>query len=523
MLSLPVSVVPVASAVPTIPAAPAVRAWLACACALGISLSSHAFESGSTGADGVLAPAAGVGTVEIDLPESGILNYTSVQIPAGVTVRFKRNTLNTPVVLLVSGDASIAGTINVSGTHGAHVGTAGDGNVADDGVPGKGGPGGFDGGRGGAADLSLRPEIIRGGAGLGPGGGKGGIEDGAYCGLRFYYYIGGGAGYAGPGREDVTPSYCGGGKQSDARGQPYGNALLQPLIGGSGGGGGRGGANFAGSGGGGGGGALLIAVSGTLNHTGSILANGGGSGSAAGTNAGAPGGGGSGGGVRLVATRVTGNGSISANGGCIFNGSIATANCENYGASVGRIRIEAPTITYSGASSPAYTTDTPGPVFLANLPSLRIASVAGSAVPAVPTGQADVVLPADVANPVTVTFETVNVPVGNTVLLKVVPANGNPIEVQSPAIAGSAAAGTASVQVNLPRGPSVLQATSTYTVVVAMGDALAPYAGQERVEKVEVVATLGAAPRARLITVSGRAFDVPWTVLQQAAWLGSAG
>lgn len=519
-----VSAVRVAPAIPANPPAPAARTWLACACALGISLSAHAFESGSTGADGVLAPAAGVGTVEIDLPESGILNYSSVQIPAGVTVRFKRNTLNTPVVLLVSGDASIAGTINVSGTHGAHVGTAGDGNVADDGVPGKGGPGGFDGGRGGAADQTQKPEVIRGGSGLGPGGGKGGIEGGANCALRYHPHIGGGAGFAGNGREDAHSAYyCGGGSFSDAVGRSYGNALLQPLIGGSGGGGGRGGANFAGSGGGGGGGALLIAVSGTLNHTGSILANGGGSGSAAGTNAGASGGGGSGGGVRLVATRVTGNGSISANGGCIFNGSTALANCESYGASVGRIRIEAPTITYSGASNPAYTTDTPGPVFLANLPSLRIASVAGAAVPAVPTGQADVVLPADVANPVTVTFETVNVPVGNTVLLKVVPANGNPIEVQSPAIAGSAAAGTASVQVNLPQGPSVLQATSTYTVVVAMGDALAPYAGQERVEKVEVVATLGAAPRARLITVSGRTFDVTWTVLQQAAWLGSAG
>lgn len=56
-----------------------------------------------------------------------------------------------------------------------------------------------------------------------------------------------------------------------------------------------------------------------------------------------------------------------------------------------------------------------------------------------------------------------------------------------------------------------------------MGDALAPYAGHERVSQVEVVATLGGAPRARLITVSGRSFDVPWSVLQQAAWLGSAG
>lgn len=509
--------------------------------ALLATTSAHAFDSGSTGADGALAPAANSGVVEIQLPESGILNYTTVNIPTGVTLKFKRNTLNTPVVMLASGNVAIAGLIDLSGTSGAHVGTAGDGNTADDGVSGHGGPGGFDGGRGGSTD----PVNRLGGAGLGPGGGKGGMPGAEGCGSgRYYKTIGGGAGHAGYGVETTASnSYyvttCGW-PRSDAVGIPYGNTLLQPLIGGSGGGGGLGGSNFSGSGGGGGGGALLIASSGTLTLSGVIKADGGGSGYVSGTNTGAHGAGGSGGAIRLVATTLAGGGTARTIGACIHDGNSsgiksvyysASAytninepyfySCGNYGGSEGRVRLEAESITYSGKTYPAFTTSTPNPVFLSNVPSLRIASIAGSAVPAIPTGNADVVLPADVANPVTVNFETTNVPTGNTIVLKVVPASGNPIEVQSPAIAGTTSAGTTSVQVSLPGGPSVLQATTTYTVVVAMGDALSHYAKNERVEKVQLIATLGGgAPQAKLITISGKEYTVPWSVLQIAGFSG---
>lgn len=495
--------------------------------------SAHAFDSGSTGADGALEPAANSGVLEIQLPESGILNYTTVNIPTGVTLRFKRNTLNTPVVMLASGNVTIAGTVDVSGEHGAHAGTAGNGNLADDGVPGKGGPGGFDGGRGGTA-----PNVPAAG-GLGPGGGKGGISwAGTGCnGDRYYKYIGGAAGHTSTG---TNPGGCT--PMSEAVGKPYGNALLQPLIGGSGGGGGVGGSNYAGSGGGGGGGAILIASSGTITVGGAIISDGGGSGISSGTGAGGTGAGGSGGAVRLVATTVAGGGQIRVLGGCVYMQGVAGVSvpteyfanytytlslpyryeCGTYGASRGRIRIEGESITYSGRTHDiGYSAGTPGPVFLSNVPSLRIASVAGSAVPAVPTGNADVVLPADVANPVTVNFETTNVPTGNTIVLKVVPATGNPIEVQSPAIAGTTQAGTTSVQVSLPAGPSVLQATTTYTVVVAMGDALSHYAHNERVEKVQLIATLGgSAPQAKLITISGKEYTVPWSVLQIAGFSG---
>jgi hypothetical protein len=124
-----------------------------------------------------------------------------------------------------------------------------------------------------------------------------------------------------------------------------------------------------------------------------------------------------------------------------------------------------------------------------------------------------------VANPVTVTFQTVNVPAGNTVLLRLIPAYGSTTEVLSPAITGTTASGTASVQVSLPQGPSTLQATTTYTIVVAMGEALSRFAQNERVEKVQLIATLGGEQaQAKLITVSGKEYLVPASVLQMVGF-----
>ena len=80
-------------------------------CTAGM-MQAYAYESGSTGADGDLVV---VEDTVVDLPADGVLNYTRVQIPAGVTVSFKKNAANTPVRLLVSGDVVIAGTLSVAG------------------------------------------------------------------------------------------------------------------------------------------------------------------------------------------------------------------------------------------------------------------------------------------------------------------------------------------------------------------------------------------------------------------------
>ena len=185
------------------------------------------------------------------------------------------------------------------------------------------------------------------------------------------------------------------------------------------------------------------------------------------------------------------------------------------GGSIGRIRVEADSITYSGASSPPYVADIPTAIFVSNIPSLRITSIAGSVVPVNPTGNADVSLPATLTNPVSVNFETTNIPPGSTVELRVVPAYGAVVKALSPAITGSNASGNTSVSISLPQGPSTLQAITSYTVTVAMGESLSRFAQNERVEKVEIIAGSGTAEStARLITVSGKSFDVPTSILQ---------
>ena len=496
--------------------------------ALAAASAQAAFNSGSTGADGALSPTV---NTEIQLPESGILNYTTINIPTGVTVKFKKNTANTPIFILASGNVTIAGTIDIRGTDAKSTGTYGDGVLGDDAIPGQGGPGGYDGGRGGRDDAALLASVVRGGSGLGPGGGKGGVEGADGCpvldGFGYYRYIGSGAGYTNTiysnwttSCTSVSPLYIGG--------KPYGSALLQPLLGGSGGGGGRGGTAFAGSGGGGGGGAILIAASGTLQVTGTIDSTGGDGGGLSGAGAGGQGAGGSGGAIRLVATTIAGNGSVIATGGCINANGSRRQSCTPslsgqggaYGGSVGRIRLEGEAITFSGTSTPAYAADVPGPVFIADAPALRIASIAGTAVPANPTGNADVTLPATTTGPIDVVFQTTNVPVGNTVLLRVVPAYGQPTEVLSPAIAGTTATGNATVSVTLPSGPSTLQATTTYTVVVAGTLDLSRFAQNEKVEKVEVTVSMNGAAKARLLTTSGKAYDVSYAALLAAGFRG---
>jgi hypothetical protein len=141
------------------------------------------------------------------------------------------------------------------------------------------------------------------------------------------------------------------------------------------------------------------------------------------------------------------------------------------------------------------------------MPTLKIASVAGVSAPESPTGNADITLPSTTTNPVTVVFQTTNVPVGNTVKLTLTPASGATTTVVSPALDGTTESATASVSVSLPAGPSVLQAQTTYTIVAALGDMMRHYAGNERVEQIELTAGLNGKPVTNLITVSGKRYE----------------
>src|ERR1051325_1085592 len=178
-------------------------------CLLGAtSLWGAAFDSGSNGSYGAIDLTT---STNLDVPPDGIFHCTTVRIPGGTALFLNRNALNTPVYLLAQSNVVIGGQIYVPGATSS--GTS----------PGRGGPGGFDGGFG---SFQGKPA----GAGQGPGGGT-----------PFS---------ANPGGVYAYPTA--------ANTNAYGNTLLIPLVGGSGG---SGRPLSGGDGGGGGGGAVLIASS----------------------------------------------------------------------------------------------------------------------------------------------------------------------------------------------------------------------------------------------------------------------
>jgi hypothetical protein len=423
---------------------------------------AHAdFVSGSTGADGAFNPAT---NAVLQLPPSGVFNFTTVNIPSGVTVTFTKNAANTPVVILATGNITISGAIKVDGqtvVASNPVGTA----------PGAGGPGGYGGGYGGTSYMA-------GGKGMGPGGGGGGQVSASY-------FVGGGGGFATAG--GTYSSGCGAG------GPAYGAARLIPLVGGSGGGGAGSYSTASSYGGGGGGGAILIASSTTItiNSTGSITANGG-----DGYNYS---GGGSGGGIRLIGNTITGAGLISAKGGSLGY---------NYRGGQGRIRIEAYTNSYTPGTDPPYTYGQPGGVFPSNIPSLAITSIAGVSAPATPTGSyatPDVLLPNTTTNPVAVNISAANIPAGTTVAVTVTPQYGSSSTVNT-TLSGTDTSSAASANVTLSTQYSnVITAQATFTLLASM------YYENEKIAKVRVTTTTGKESHAVYITESGK--EIPVAVL----------
>lgn len=499
---------------------PIAKASLAAVLLSGASVSLAGVTSGSTGADGAFSPTA---NVSVQLPESGVLNYTSMNIPAGVTVTFKKNGRNTPVTMLVSGDATIAGTISIDG--------AGPTGVFNYSIGGIAGPGGYDGGKGGAvADASLwtlgglSPNTGR--SGLGPGGGMpgtpvkpGAVGWGEQNTIHAGPATGGAFGYSIPALPNGTYSCATPGVAA------YSNSNLMPLVGGSGGGGGAGGAYLPGGGGGGGGGAILIAADGTINITGTISANGGiGEFTTTGTGPGpgSRGGGGSGGAIRLVATTISGNGTLKAVGGAgnissyvsIENAGtkylVCQADARSVYGSLGRIRLESVNLQFTSVTSPAYTSDVPGPIVMpGGVPMLSIVSVAGQAAPANPNGYNDLIL-SSATTIVPVVISTKAIPVGSVVVVKLLPPAGKPVVFSAPPTTGTTDNGMTTVDVDLGRGANVIQASVTFTVSQANGVAMAPMAGDEQVAQVRLESVLGAGEQlATLITVSGKEYKVP--------------
>ena len=332
-------------------------------------------------------------TQEIPLPPDGVLvfdNFTVRERPPyvggyGFNLRFTRNAANTPVTLLIRGNLYLGygSTIYVSGDNGVNAST----NVLGKG--GLGGPGGFRGGDGAYQTVNF---ATLGGAGLGPGGGAGGISN--------YPNNGHGGGGTFLGAPD-----------------------LLPLVGGSGGGGGAStdpSPGCAGGGGGGGGGAILVAVNGTINFDGgSIVADGGSAGSYGNYYCSSLGGGGSGGAVRILATTINGNGTVYARAG----------GSGNPGAQNGAIRLEAlnNNLTVGNTNPLATRAAGPGPIVNPITPTVAITSVGGQPIPQPPQGglgNIDLVLPAP--GQTDIGLVTSGVPAGTVVNVTVKPRVGSP-------------------------------------------------------------------------------------------------
>lgn len=167
--------------------------YILCLTGLLPILANAQFTSGSTGADGALDLSAincPNNVCVVQLPETGILNYTTVNIPAGKFLQFKANSRNTPVILLAQSNVTLGGEINVSAPCSFGAGT---------GIPctteAQPGPGGFYGGAPG------KP-------GFGSGAGQTNGESGRWVGALSLVPIVGGSGGAG---FSYFQNYSGGG------------------------------------------------------------------------------------------------------------------------------------------------------------------------------------------------------------------------------------------------------------------------------------------------------------------------
>lgn len=378
--------------------------WMATALVAGVAfqfttLAQTPFDSGSDGSFGDLIV---TNDTHLQMPPDGIFKCKTIDIQKGVTLTFAPNAANTAVYLLATGDVFIDGTIDVSG---------GQGNGSLGGLPG---PGGFAGGHPGFG-------LVKPGAGMGPGGGLGGLQDGSSL---------SGAGSGGY-------LYQSGWGASTNHGRPYGTPVLIPLVGGSGGGGNIRTDGGGGQGGGGGGGAILIASNKKIDF--SRAGNAGVVQSIGGSHNGA-GNGGSGGAIRFVAPTVIG----------VVRAYVTTSGTS----SDGRVRIDTIDATQMGTDIRPGVAGSRGTFLITglstNTPTLNIVQVGNQTIPPGQVVPVSVLLPNGTSptQPVTVLAKNFGAKVPVNVVLT--PESGDPIVVPLDIDNTSKNPATASVNVNVP-------------------------------------------------------------------------
>jgi len=355
-----------------------------------------------------------------DLNDDGIFQFTLVNIPTDVTVRFRPDKAGaSPIIWFVQGAVQIDGSLDLNGDAGSSD------PVGLFAAPGSGG---FGGGLG-AHPPSQALQGFGPGAGTNPGHGAGhgtaGVTDN--CTL------------------DLTTI--------------YGNPFLVPFLGGSGGSGG-GFITTVGGGGGAGGGAILIASAMPIVINGMINARGGDAG-VVGPN---EGGGGSGGSIRLVSPSISGTGELRTDGG----DGLTPGICGDGG--IGRIRLE--TLDLSGLSTVVGNTRVvtlaPNtPLDPSDFPSLRVVQVGVVPVPENPNSgfnPADVVI--DEQATLTIYVEASGIPLSVVVDATIWNESLGIIALDTlfTALTGTVEASTASATATFPAGFSLIFINATWNL-----------------------------------------------------------
>lgn len=257
---------------------------------------------------------------------------------------------------------------------------------------------------------------------------------------------------------------------------------LVPIVGGSGGAGG----------GSGGGGAIVIASSTSINISGTITA------SATYADNAVVFHDGSGGAIRLVANSLVVSGSLGACG--------VVGNC-------GVVRLEAPSnaLAFSGTSNP------PAGLFPINStittnsqPVLTIVSIGGSAVPSYAGSRFDtydMLLPNQLADPISVVLQASNIPVGTQVLVGFV--NGsNSASSTTGTLSGTLESSTATATISNLNRTAVTYLLATAIFDPPTGAMKFNPSGPNHVAKVRVVASPGAKPKLVFLRKNGTEVDV---------------
>jgi hypothetical protein len=154
---------------------------------------------------------------------------------------------------------------------------------------------------------------------------------------------------------------------------------------------------------------------------------------------------------------------------------------------------------------------------------LAIQSLAGVTVSSNPSGvlaNPDVIIPAQQANPIPIIVSCNNIPLNTEISVIVRPANGPDVQAVATNNAGTLAASTATVSLNMPRGGGIIYAKCVSGLAGLGADnsskelrtkSLAETGWTtdgERFAKVEVTASLGGQQRIAYITESGKRYSL---------------